>query len=235
MLAVQAPRPDGEISTLVIDCGGDVIQRLCAAEIDLESIDHVLVSHEHADHVSGFTLMVQKLWLAGRRRPINVHGIGAALAQARRVWDAFDTSSWKEQGLPDLLWNEYPHKEDSIVLEDGTWLITASPALHTVPTSGYRIEHVPTGRVLAYSCDTAPSGVIARLGQGAHLFIHEANGSMPGVHSSAEEAARVAADAGAHRLVLVHLPPGLTDNDLTDARRAFGEVSLGVEMDAYEV
>jgi ribonuclease Z len=235
MLAVQAEKANGDLSTVLIDCGGDAIQRLLACGIDLDTLDHVVVTHEHADHTSGFTLLVQKLWLSGRRRPIPVYGIEAALAQARRVWEAFDTDSWKDQGLPDLDWNRFDHEVGAEVLADDTWRITAAPADHPVPTVGLHIEHVPSSRTLAYSCDTAPHEPIVDLARGVDLLVHEANGAIPGVHSSAEEAAQVAAKAGVHRLVLVHLPPGCTDDDLEDARSWFTATEFGEELGVYDV
>jgi len=233
MLAVQAERLDGQPSTLLIDCGGDAVQRLLASGVDVDTLDAVVVTHEHADHVSGFTLLIQKLWLSGRRRAIPVYGIPAALAQARRVWDAFDTDSWKDKGLPDLEWHEVAHEAGAEVLTDDTWRVTAAPGRHGVPVIGLRIEH--SGRSLAYSCDTAPHEPIVELAREADLLVHEANGAMEGVHSSAEEAAQVAAKAGAHRLLLVHLPPGLTEESLADARNWFTATELGDELGAYDV
>jgi ribonuclease Z len=235
MLAVQADKPDGGISTVLVDCGGDAVQRMLASRIDLDTLDHVIVTHEHADHASGFALLVQKLWLAGRRRPVHVYGSHAGLAQARRVWDAFDTESWKEKGLPDLLWHEVPHEAGVEVLRNDVWRVTGAPADHTVPTLGLRFARPDGGRILAYSCDTAPCAAITDLASGAHLLVHEGNGSIPGVHSSPEEAARVAADAAVGRLILVHLPPGLRDDDLAEARKTFAATELGEELGTYEV
>lgn len=236
MLAVRAEAPDGRLSTILIDCGGDAIQRLLACGIDLDSLDQVIVTHEHADHVSGFTLMVQKLWLAERRRPIPIYGIRQALDQARRVWDAFETDHWKDKGLPDLEWNEVTHEPGATVFENDTFRVTAAPADHPVPTIGLRVEHVPTGRRMAYSCDTAgPHPPIVELAREAGLLVHEANGSMPGVHASAEEAAQVAAEAGAHRLVLVHLPAGCTEDDLAEARQRFTATEWGEELGVYSL
>ncbi len=113
--------------------------------------------------------------------------------------------------------------------------MTASPVDHAVPTIGLRIEHADTGRVVAYSCDTAPSEHVVELARDAGVLVHEATGHQPGVHSSVEEAAEIAARAGAHRLLLVHLPPGLTDDDLEAGRRWFTELELGEELGAYEL
>jgi len=80
MLAVSDAR-----STLLVDCGGDVIERVLSAGLEVDSIAGLIVTHEHPDHVSGFPLLMEKLWLAGRRRPIPVYGIAPALAAGNVV------------------------------------------------------------------------------------------------------------------------------------------------------
>ncbi len=221
---------DGE-SAIVLDCGGDVVQRLLQAGISLGTIDALIVTHEHADHVSGFPLLMEKLWLAGRRRPLPVYGIAPALDQARRTFETFDTSGW--DGLPEIAWQEVEHEEDASVLETDRWRITASPGEHSKPVIGLRVESGATGRAVAYSCDTAPSKSITRLARDADILVHEATGEGPG-HSSAEQAAQIAAQAGAHRLLLVHLPPGLQDADLDAARQRLTHTELGEELGTYE-
>lgn len=215
---------------LAVDCGGDVVQRLLAAGLNLDALDGLVVTHEHPDHVSGFPLFMEKIWLAGRRRPIAVFGIAPALSQARRLFEAFDTSGW--DGMPPIDWREVDAEEGAVVLEDARWRVTAAPVVHAVPTIGLRIE--AEGRVLAYSCDTEPAPAVVSLARGAHLLVHEATGAFNG-HSDAAQAARIAAEAGAERLVLVHLPPGLTDADLEAARRHHADVTLGEELGRYRV
>ena len=218
--------------TLVVDCGGDAVQRLLAADIALDSISGLIITHEHADHVSGFPLFMEKIWLAGRRRPLPVYGIAPALDQARRCFETFDTSGWED--MPPINWQPFAHEEEASVLGNDVWRVTASPAQHAKPNVGLRVEHAPEGRAVAYSCDTQPTPAFARLARQAHIVVHEANGAMSG-HSSPEQAARVAADADAERLLLVHLPPGIRDEDLADARRIFSRLELGEELGVYPV
>src|SRR5690625_8016640 len=77
MLAVS----DGA-STIAVDCGGDVIQRMMEAGIDVDTLDALIVTHEHPDHVSGCPLFMAKIWVVGRRRPLDVSGIREAVVAA---------------------------------------------------------------------------------------------------------------------------------------------------------
>jgi ribonuclease Z len=227
-----------EGSVIVVDCGGDVVQRLQQARVPLEEIAAVIITHEHPDHVAGFPLMMQKLWLGGRRAALPVHGIGPALAQARKCFAAFDTTGW--EGLPEIQWREFPHQPGAVVIDAAPWRVTAMPALHGVPNVALRVEQVPhgpvCGAVCVYSSDTGPSGEIARFAHGAHLLIHEATGAYPG-HSTAADAAQIAAAAGVGALRLAHLPPAavLGIEQMEAAREIFPFTSKAEELEAMEI
>src|SRR5690625_7494940 len=117
MLAVS----DGA-STIAVDCGGDVIQRMMAAGIDVDTLDALIVTHEHPDHVSGFPLFMEKIWLLGSRRPIDVYGIREALDQATRCSEPLDTSCRSD--MPYIHWCELAHEAGSAALHDARCRIT---------------------------------------------------------------------------------------------------------------
>lgn len=225
MLALAEPH-----RILLVDCGGDVIQRVQAAGLDLDAICGIFLTHEHPDHVGGFPLFMEKIWLSGRSRPLDVYGIEPALDQAKRTLGAFDTSRWN---LPEIRWHVVEHRESAPVIADSDWVITASPGVHGVPVAGLRFDSRRTGGSAAYSCDTEPCESIERLAAGCDLLIHEANGAVRG-HTSVEDAAGVARRAGVRRLVLVHLPAGSRDEDLALARRTHPGVRYGEELDVLE-
>ncbi len=216
-------------STVVVDCGGDVVQRVMACGIDPDAIEALVVTHEHPDHVSGFPLFMEKIWLLGRKRPIPVIGIDAAIGQARKALEAFDTSGWD---LPEIDWRRVEHRAGAEVLSNERWRITAAPGIHPVPVVGVRVEAVGAG-VAAYSCDTEKSAEIVALSRGADVLVHEATGDFGG-HTSNEGAAEVARDAGARRLVLVHLPPYPKEEDLAEARKIFPRIEYGEDGGRYE-
>jgi ribonuclease Z len=226
---------DNGTSLIVVDCGGDVIQRLMQVGIpyqEMSRIEALILTHEHPDHIGGFALFMEKLWLAGRREPIHIYGPAPALEQARRQFEVYDTANWT--GMPEKVWHEVALDENAPVLESDQWHILASPGIHSVPVIGLRVRDQATGRVVAYSCDTEPSQTIARLARNADLLFHEATGEGPS-HSSVRQAAEIAAQAEPHRLVFVHIPPMafLTDEEI----EAVGDIfagERGEELGKYE-
>lgn len=225
MLAVAVPG-----SVLLIDCGGDAAQRMLAQGIALDELEAVVLTHEHPDHIGGFPLLVERLWLAGRRHPLPVHGPEETLKRARRLWETFDTSGW--EGVPELEWQPVALEQSAKVLTSDAWRVTAAPGEHSVPSIALRCEHRGTESAVAYSADTRPTGAVVRLAAGADLLVHEATGGEGGGHSSAEAAAEIAAEAGVARLVLVHLPPETPDLEM--ARRSFTPIELGEDGGRYD-
>src|SRR5690606_12085249 len=127
------------------------------------------------DHVSGFPLLVEKLWLLGRRAPIPIYGPAPTLDVARTLFDAFSTEKW--EGLPRRAWHEVAMEAGAPVFADDALTVTAAPVDHPVPTIGLRFEGV-SGSVLAYSGDTAKCTNVVHLARGADLLVHEATGSQ---------------------------------------------------------
>lgn len=224
---------DNGRGVLLVDCGGDVIPRLAATGVDPTGLAALIVTHEHADHVGGFPLAMERLWLLGRREPLPVHGIPPALEQVRRIHDAFDVGDW--DGYPGWTPRPFAHEPGAPVLESHGWRVTAAPGRHAVPVVGLRFEDLASGRVIVYGGDTAPEPAIAELARGCDLLLHEATGEGP-VHSSAAQAAAVARDAGAARVVLVHLPTAeVLARELPAARAIRSDLEVGEELARYRV
>ncbi|MEM6327072.1 MAG: MBL fold metallo-hydrolase [Bacteroidota bacterium] len=216
----------------LVDCGADATRELARAGLDPTQVAAVVLTHEHPDHISGYALLVEKLWLLGRREPIPFYGPESALRVARTCFTAFATDRW--EGLPSRSHHVVDEREGVLVFEDETFRVTAAPVDHPVPTIGLRVE-TASGAIAAYSADTAHTDVVTRLATGASVLVHEATGHMPGVHASAEEAAQTAAEAGVDRLVLVHIPVGATDEGLTEARAIFPYTDWGTDGQAIYV
>jgi ribonuclease Z len=229
MLAVR-----GAAGTVLIDCGSNPARQLQRLGVPLESVERLILTHSHPDHTSGFALLVEMLWLAGRRDPLPIHGPEEAIGVVRRVWSQWDTSTWK--GLFELQWQVVPLAVHAPIAHTQDFALTAAPGVHSVPVMGVRARDLHAGGSLVYSADGEASGGIRALAQGADLLVHEANGPFKG-HCLAQAAAELAREAGAARLVLVHLSPQRPEfaAEYAAAQAAFGgEVRLGNDLDRYE-
>jgi ribonuclease Z len=70
---------------LLFDTGDGLSSTFKASGLSYDSIDRVFISHLHSDHVGGFSLFVQGLWLEKRRRPLPVHAPGQGIP-AIQAW-----------------------------------------------------------------------------------------------------------------------------------------------------
>jgi hypothetical protein len=59
--------------TVLVDCGEPVSRSLKAAGIHADAVDDLILSHLHLDHLGGFFMLLQGLWLEPRRKPLTVH------------------------------------------------------------------------------------------------------------------------------------------------------------------
>jgi len=126
--------------------------------------------------------------------------VGYALVEHIRL-GRFNPARAREMGIPEgPLWGEL-HRGKPITLPDGR---TIGPSdLVGAPRRG---------RSLVYSGDTRPHLAVIEAARGADLLVHEAtfggdeqDRARETGHSTAAEAARVAAEAGARRLALTHI------------------------------
>lgn len=220
-------------SLIVIDCGGDVVQKLLLSGANIDNLKALIVTHEHADHISGFPLFMERMWLLGRREPVPVYGIKEAISQAKRMHETFDTSDWP--GYPEIDWRELDKTENSLLLSDNNWEIHTSAGTHGVPVIGLRILNKQSANVVSYSCDTEYSESIVSLAEGSHILVHEASGPLSG-HSTAADAARAAAKSKSKRLLLVHVPPKelLSNEVIAEARQIFANLDVADEGSKYE-
>ena len=147
--------------------------------------------------------------------------VGFALVEHTRL-GRFNPERARELGVPEgPLWGRL-HKGETIILEDGR---SISPA--------DLVGSPRRGRTLVYSGDTRPSLTVVEASRGADLLIHEATFGSDELeraretgHSTAAEAARIAVEAGARRLVLTHISPRYTRDApelLAEARAIFPE------------
>jgi ribonuclease BN (tRNA processing enzyme) len=72
-------------ASILIDCGEPVDGRLKAAGLGPDRLNAIFISHTHADHLGGFFMLMQGLWLEGRRETLTVHLPAPAIPPLRAM------------------------------------------------------------------------------------------------------------------------------------------------------
>ena len=197
MLAVE-----GGGRLVLVDCGADAVQRMLACGLDPTALAAVVLTHEHPDHIAGYPLLLEKLWLMGRRDPLPVCGPGPTLDKAEALFAVFDTDGW--DGVPERDLRPVELEPGATVLDLDGLTVTATPVDHPVPTVGLRFE--ADGASLAYSCDTAPTEAVVRPRAGPTSSSTRGRGTSPASTARPRRPRTWRPRPASGRLVLVHAP-----------------------------
>ena len=189
--------------SVLIDCAGSPIQRLARADVELDSITDIILTHFHPDHVSGIPMLLMGMWLMGRKTGVNIYGLHGTVERMQAMMDLYYWQNWPD--FYPVHFHGFAEEEGVEVLATEHLRITASPVRHLIPTIGLRIAFLDSGKLAAYSCDTEPSPNVVRLAEDVDVLFHEAGGPFVG-HTSPLQAGEIARQSGAKSLYLVHYP-----------------------------
>ena len=192
---------EGRESSILIDCGGSPLHKLQAIGVDLDTLDSLIVTHHHPDHIYGVPVLLLGLWLYGRQEPFHIFGPQRSMAAIASIMDSLEWQDWPCT-MP-VAFHEVEIRERCRVIESPEFEITTAPVEHLVPTIAVKVMSKETGKAIVYSSDTEPCEALARLAQGVDILIHEGTGDYAG-HSTPAQAGAMAKRCGAGKLVLIH-------------------------------
>ncbi len=192
---------------VLVDCPGSPYLKLCRAGLDPMLLRAVVVTHAHPDHVYGLPSLVHHLWMLAREQPLPLFAPAPEIPKLQALLDVFDLG----RRAAFLEMRPLPGGALEPFWEHAGGRLFALPSDHGPPAYAIRWD-TPAGASVVYSSDTRPVEALASFGRGAALFVHEATfpqaeaaRAAEGGHSTPAQAARLAARAGARRLLLLHL------------------------------
>lgn len=222
---------------VLVDPGAGSIQRMADRGIPLERLTHILFTHLHPDHTGDLVPLLFALKNPRyRERPRRVQLAGPR--GLRNLMRDLLRSAWGR-------WVDAGDKIEVVELETGSdsfaalglFEVVAFPVAHAEGSVAYRIER-RGGPAIAYTGDTDRCDGVVDAARNADLLLIECSfpeGQKHEGHLIPSEVGRMAAAAGARRVVLLHLYPECQGQDLIGPCRAFFSGPVTVAEDGMTI
>ena len=198
---------EGGGARVVLDAGeGSYRQLRRCTGLDVDSIDLIVITHSHGDHMMGVASYA--LMAGSRGLTIPVLALKGTVDDILKLIEATHIQQYL-RGL--RLMPVEASSEPTLAYRVRGLSIWVSQVDHTVPSMGVRVVEEDSGKCIAYSGDTRPSESMVKLAKGCSLLIHEASGN-PGFedeahkhgHSTVLDAVNIAREANVSSLALIH-------------------------------
>jgi ribonuclease BN (tRNA processing enzyme) len=247
----------------VVDCGDGVARQLAAAGLRLDNLEKIFITHHHSDHNADYGNLLLLAWASGLKTPVEAYGPPPLERMTGLAFElnAFDietrTADEKRVPLAPLV-RAKDITTGGLVVDDGRVRVRAALVSHPPIEHAFAYRFDTADRSIVISGDTAYSKSLLELARGADVLVHEAL-YLPGIertaarvanapgllehivrsHTTAEDAARLASEAGVKTLVLSHLVPSddplVTDEDWLSAARTRFSGEIVVARDLLEI
>jgi len=219
---------------VLIDCGWCAALSMLPTGQDPTGLTDVLITHCHHDHYMGLAsvLFYRRMQRArlGDESELRIFGPAediervVELARAYLQVDRFSAVQTTPEVIPVTPGDN---------LRIGKLDVQTAPTRHPVQGLAYRFLDTDTGVAIGVSGDTAYLPELAEFFHGADLLVMEGSTGLKeptpdstAGHSSVRQSARIARDAGAALLALVHVGSGSRDELLPAARKVFPATSM---------
>jgi ribonuclease BN (tRNA processing enzyme) len=195
--------------TVLIDCGASAPVALRARNVDLNSIDAVILSHLHGDHFGGIPfLMLDGQFLSRRERPLLFAGPPGTAERINAALEVFYPNSTKTNYRFPWSVAEIPVGAPTDIL--GLNVVSAE-VIHFsgAPSTALRISDGK--KTLAYSGDTQWTDALLPIAAGADLFIVECydyDRELTG-HLNWITIRQRLKDVAARRVMVTHMNPSM--------------------------
>ena len=134
---------------ILIDCGEGTQTQMSKYKIRKSKIEHIFISHVHADHILGLPGLIFTMNLNQRTIPLHIYGPQSIF----EIIDMFLKHS--ETALKfEIIRHVTNHQITEIILENALVKVTSFPLFHRVPTTGFIFqEQRKLKRINMQACD----------------------------------------------------------------------------------
>ncbi len=250
---------------LMFDCGPAATYKLVKAGLFPTQIDYLFFTHHHFDHNADYPCFLLCRWdqSTGKERRLQVRGPQPTAWITERLigQDGAFSHDWKarvgapvSQSVHKNRGGSLPRPKPSVDVRDvgpGTvathkgWTVTAAHAQHVEPwleSLAFRVDS-DDGSIM-FAGDTSPCEPVTRLARGVDVLVANCwdlqetmadNGEAPG-QTGTLDAAKMAQDAGAGKLILTHTGAHLCEPDSREkAMRDIARIYQGETIFAEEL
>ena len=250
---------------LMFDCGPAATDRLFRMGMSPTQIDNLFFTHHHFDHDVDYPCFLLSRWDTGSSKENRLSVYGPTLTEqlTERILDEHVGAyahDWIARINHPLSLNAYqlrggvlPRLPPSLDVKDigpgpvakgSDWEVTCAPAEHVQPyldSLAYRVES--SEGTFVFTGDTRPCESVAKLAKGADVLVFvcvdlqsEIDGSPEGEYmSGTTNAGKLAQEAGAKKLVLVHnssmAVPGRMERGIAEVASVYdGEIIFAKDL-----
>ncbi|MDP6873152.1 MAG: MBL fold metallo-hydrolase [Alphaproteobacteria bacterium] len=264
LLGTGSPRPSlerhhpaalvqwGDGGHMLVDAGDGVVSQLLAAEVPLQEVHNVALTHMHWDHILGYPAFVWGSWNAGRLKLTVTGPIGTRDMHQQLVESYYrEQAEWAmDLGFPRAGFDEITVRDVPVGWSESIdgCLVEAGPVYHP-PMHALAYRYTYRGRSLVVTGDTAKCDELIDFCQGVDLLVIDACAAAPSpelpperrriierlheFHASPQDCIDIAAQAGVAKVVLTHHLPGVVPE--FDSAGYAGEIVTGEDLDIIEI
>jgi ribonuclease Z len=139
---------------VLVDAGSNPLGKMKKLGVEDDKLKHVILTHFHPDHITGFPNMLQHMNLLGRTAPMTIYGLHHCINRIEGTLEMFGWDEW--QPMFPVTFVRVGERDNVFLFENDDFIIHTYPVQHFVPTIGIRVQNKHRGTVFGYGCDTQP-------------------------------------------------------------------------------
>ena len=157
--------------TFLVDCGEGTQIQMRRNHIRLSKINHIFISHLHADHVLGILGLLSTYALLGRVNSLHIYA-NERLEELIKYHQEFFNNKFSYE----IIFHPLIPDVDGVIFEDDKLFVKAFPLKHSVPSHGFlfaekkRLRKIDKSKISFYSI---PVSKIKEIKEGADFVTEQ--------------------------------------------------------------